>query len=136
MMEPGYGRLRASQADRERAIDVLNAAFAEGRLDPGEHADRVGQAHASRTYADLGALVADLPVGPLGTLGTFGTPGTLVPAPLPAVPPAPSPGPIRARAPRRRNELETATLAMVVLIIPAMAILFAVVSALGLVLHA
>ena len=130
MMEPGYGRLRASQADRERAIDVLNAAFAEGRLDPGEHADRVGQAHASRTYADLGALVADLPVGPLGT------PGTLVPAPLPAVPPAPSPGPIRARAPRRRNELETATLAMVVLIIPAMAILFAVVSALGLVLHA
>ena len=127
MPEPGIGHLRASQADRERAIDVLKAAFAEGRLDQEEYTDRVGQAQVSRTYADLGALVADLPVGPLGAL---------VPAPLPAVPPAPSPGPIRARAPRRRNELETATLTMVVLIIPAMAILFAVVSALGLLLHA
>ena len=127
MPEPGIGHLRASQADRERAIDVLNAAFAEGRLDPGEHADRVGQAQASRTYADLGALVADLPVGPLGAL---------VPAPLPAVPPAPSPAPVRARAARPRNEVETATLAMVVLIIPAVAILFAVVGALGLLLHA
>jgi Domain of unknown function (DUF1707) len=63
-----YGHLRTSQADRERAIDVLKAAFAEGRLDQEEYVERMGQAHASRTYAELAALTADLPVGPLGTL--------------------------------------------------------------------
>ncbi|HEY3980239.1 MAG TPA: DUF1707 domain-containing protein [Streptosporangiaceae bacterium] len=86
---PGHGHLRASQADRERAIDVLKAAFAEGRLDQEEYTDRVGLAHASRTYDDLGALVADLPVGPFGTLAPAA--GPLAPAPVPtqgAVPPA------------------------------------------------
>jgi uncharacterized membrane protein len=29
---PGHGRLRASDADRERAIDTLKTAFAQGRL--------------------------------------------------------------------------------------------------------
>jgi hypothetical protein len=66
--QAGYGHLRASHADRERAIDVLKAAFAEGRLDQDEYADRVGRVYASRTYADLAALTFDLPVGPLGTL--------------------------------------------------------------------
>jgi hypothetical protein len=75
-----YGHLRTSQADRERAIDVLKAAFAEGRLDQEEYVERMGQVHASRTYAELAALTADLPVGPLGTLPiAAGT--ALVPAP-------------------------------------------------------
>jgi hypothetical protein len=87
MPPPGHGHLRASHADRERAIVVLKAAFAEGRLDQDEYTDRVGLAHASRTYDDLGALVADLPVGPFGTLAP--APGPLAPAPVPApVPPA------------------------------------------------
>jgi hypothetical protein len=47
---------------------VLKAAFAEGRLDQDEYNDRVGLVHESRTYAELAALTADLPVGPLGTL--------------------------------------------------------------------
>lgn len=64
----GYGHLRAAHADRERAIDVLKAAFAEGRLDMDEYTDRVGRAQTSRTYGDLAALTADLPVGPMGTL--------------------------------------------------------------------
>ena len=51
MPQPGHGHLRASHADRERAIDVLKAAFAEGRLDTGEFTDRVGQVQVSRTYA-------------------------------------------------------------------------------------
>jgi Domain of unknown function (DUF1707) len=77
------GHLRTSQADRERAIDVLKAAFAEGRLDQEEYVERMGQAHASRTYAELAALTADLPVGPLGTLPiAAGT--ALVQAPAPA----------------------------------------------------
>jgi hypothetical protein len=90
MPEPGIGHLRASQADRERAIDVLKAAFAEGRLDQEEYTDRVGQAQVSRTYADLGALVADLPVGPFGTLAP--APSAAGPLPMPAPPPPPPPG--------------------------------------------
>jgi len=69
-MPPGrYGQLRASTADRERAIDVLKAGFAEGRLTKDEYDERVGQVYNSRTYAELSALTADLPVGPLGSLG-------------------------------------------------------------------
>jgi Domain of unknown function (DUF1707) len=62
------GHMRSSWADRERAIDVLKAAFAEGRLDQDEYAERAGRVHSSRTYADLALLTADLPAGPLGTL--------------------------------------------------------------------
>jgi hypothetical protein len=57
----GRGQLRTSQADREQAIDLLKAAFVEGRLTKDEFSLRVGQVFASRTYADLGALTADLP---------------------------------------------------------------------------
>ena len=64
----GYGNVRASAADRERAIDVLKAAYAEGRLTREEHEARAERAYRSRTYADLAALTADLPAGPLGTL--------------------------------------------------------------------
>jgi hypothetical protein len=64
----GHGHLRASTADRERAIDVLKAAFAEGRLTKEEHEDRAGRVYSSWTYAELGALTSDLPAGPLGTL--------------------------------------------------------------------
>jgi hypothetical protein len=55
------GRLRISHADREQAIDVLKAAFVQGRLTKDEFSLRVGQVFASRTYADLGALTADIP---------------------------------------------------------------------------
>ena len=57
----GRGRLRASHADREQAIEVLKAAFVQGRLDRDEFDLRVGRALASRTYADLAALTADIP---------------------------------------------------------------------------
>jgi Domain of unknown function (DUF1707) len=57
----GQGRLRASHADREQLIDVLKAAFVQGRLDRDEFDLRVGRALASRTYADLAALTGDLP---------------------------------------------------------------------------
>lgn len=57
----GRGHLRAAHADRERVIEALKAAFAQGRLDTGELDDRVGRAFASRTYAELAALTADIP---------------------------------------------------------------------------
>jgi len=87
MPPPGPGQLRSSAADRERAADVLKAAFAEGRLDQDEYSERVGQVHASRTYAELAALTADLPVGPLGVL--FPSAGTMVPA-VPGTPGQPA----------------------------------------------
>jgi Domain of unknown function (DUF1707) len=57
----GHGQLRASHADREQAIDVLKAAFVQGRLDKGEFEARVSLAFASRTYAELTAVTGDLP---------------------------------------------------------------------------
>lgn len=63
---PGPGHLRASHADREQVIDVLKTAFVQGRLAKGEFDARVGQAFASRTYADLAAVTADLPTWLVG----------------------------------------------------------------------
>jgi hypothetical protein len=56
--------MRAGSADRERAVDVLKAGFAEGRLTQEEYNDRMGRAYAARTYGELAALTADLPAGP------------------------------------------------------------------------
>jgi hypothetical protein len=55
--------LRASHRDREQVIDLLKAAFVQGRLAKDEFDLRVGQVLAARTYAGLDALTADLPVG-------------------------------------------------------------------------
>jgi Domain of unknown function (DUF1707) len=57
----GSGQLRASHADREQVIAVLKTAFVQGRLAKDEFDARVDQAFASRTYADLAAVTADLP---------------------------------------------------------------------------
>ncbi len=57
--------MRASHADRERAVDVLKAGFAEGRLSQDEYEQRVARAYQSLTYADLQLLVGDLPQGPV-----------------------------------------------------------------------
>lgn len=59
----GRGHLRASPADREQVVGTLQAAFVQGRLTKGEFDLRVGQALASRTYAELAALTADIPAG-------------------------------------------------------------------------
>jgi len=59
----GGDQLRAGHADREQAVEVLKDAFAQGRLDKDELDARVGHALASRTYTELAALTADIPVG-------------------------------------------------------------------------
>jgi len=74
----GLGQLRAAHADRDQAIDVLKAAFIQGRLTKDEFDLRVGQVFASRTYADLDALTADIP--------------DWVTSDQPSVVPAPGPG--------------------------------------------
>jgi Domain of unknown function (DUF1707) len=60
----GGDRLRAGHADREQVIKALKAAFVQGMLAKDEFDARVGQALASRTYADLAALTADIPPAP------------------------------------------------------------------------
>ena len=55
--------MRAASTDRERTVDVLKAGFAEGRLTQDEYNERMGQAYAARTYGELIALTADLPMG-------------------------------------------------------------------------
>jgi Domain of unknown function (DUF1707) len=66
----GRGHLRAAQADREQAITVLKAAYAQGRLTKDELEARAGQAFASRTYAELAALTADLPAASPAATGS------------------------------------------------------------------
>jgi Domain of unknown function (DUF1707) len=62
-----HGRMRASDADRERAVDVLKAAFVQDRLTKSDLAERVGQALESKTYAQLGSATAGIPPKPAVT---------------------------------------------------------------------
>jgi DUF1707 SHOCT-like domain len=57
----GRAPMRASHADRERAIEVLKDAFVHGRLTRDELDVRAGQALAARTGPELAALTADIP---------------------------------------------------------------------------
>ena len=59
----GRSQLRASRAGRREAADVLKAAFVQGWLAKDEFDARIGQARASRTYAELAAVTADVPAG-------------------------------------------------------------------------
>lgn len=53
--------MRASDAERERVVDVLREAAADGRLTMDEHAERMDQAYASKTVGELARLTTDLP---------------------------------------------------------------------------
>jgi len=55
--------MRAASTDRDRVIDLLTAAYGEGRLTKDEFDERSARALAGKTYADLSAVVADLPGG-------------------------------------------------------------------------
>ncbi|MGH3205741.1 MAG: DUF1707 SHOCT-like domain-containing protein [Streptosporangiaceae bacterium] len=68
--------LRASDADREQATELLRTGYAEGRLTRAELDERLTAAYAARTVAQLRGLSADLP----GTRA----PGDGPPAPVPA----------------------------------------------------
>jgi Domain of unknown function (DUF1707)/Cell wall-active antibiotics response 4TMS YvqF len=57
-------RLRASDADRERAAAVLNTALAEGRLSVAEHSERLDAVYEAKTHAEIAPLIDDLPSKP------------------------------------------------------------------------
>jgi len=52
----------ASDSDRDVAADVLNEAFAQGRLTSEEHAERTTRAFAARTHGDLDRVLTGLHV--------------------------------------------------------------------------
>jgi hypothetical protein len=80
---PSSPALRASDADRDRVIELLRTAVADGRLDPAEFNERLDAALAARTIDALAPLTADL-IAPPGS----GDPLTLPLAGTPAKPAA------------------------------------------------
>ena len=70
-------RLRASDADRDRAASVLNDALAEGRLTAEEHSERLDSIYAAKTQADLVPLLDDLPA-PADAAAPVRAPGSAV----------------------------------------------------------
>jgi hypothetical protein len=56
--------MRASDADRDRVIDVLRGAMGDGRLTADEFEERMEAALASRTLGELAALTIDLVAQP------------------------------------------------------------------------
>ncbi len=71
--------MRASDADRDRVMDILRDATAEGRLTADELEERLEAALTARTFGDLAMLTEDLPVGP----GLLAAPNVSVPAATP-----------------------------------------------------
>ncbi|MFD8027223.1 DUF1707 domain-containing protein [Streptomyces sp. NPDC059717] len=59
--EPHAPDLRASDADRERVVEVLRDAVAEGRLDMEEFEERLEATYKARTYGELAPITRDLP---------------------------------------------------------------------------
>ena len=56
----GPPALRASDADRERVVDILRQAAGDGRLDVDELDERLQRIYATKTVAELRPLIADL----------------------------------------------------------------------------
>lgn len=59
-MTPRFDDLRCADQDRELVAQVLNNAYAEGRLTFDEHADRIARAYDAKTFGDLNGLTDDL----------------------------------------------------------------------------
>jgi DUF1707 SHOCT-like domain len=58
---PAAPAIRASDRERDAAVQQLQAAFAEGRLDDQEFDQRMRAALVARTRAELDGVLADLP---------------------------------------------------------------------------
>ena len=56
--------LRAGDADRESVAEFLREQHLAGRLDTDELQERLDRCFAAKAYAELDALLTDLPVRP------------------------------------------------------------------------
>ena len=79
--DPPAEDLLIADRDRERVVDLLKQAMADGRLTMDEFSDRVDEAYRARTTADLQTVLRQLPYQ--------------VPRPAPQAP-APAPVPPRS----------------------------------------
>ena len=75
--------LRASDADRERVVEVLRRAAGEGRLELDELDERLESAYQLRTVGELEALTRDVQVPPAPAGAGAGARGGVVVAPGP-----------------------------------------------------
>ncbi|HEX3589024.1 MAG TPA: DUF1707 domain-containing protein [Pseudonocardiaceae bacterium] len=53
--------LRASNAEREKTVELLQHGLGEGRITMAEFEERVTAAYAAKTRGELDVLTADLP---------------------------------------------------------------------------
>lgn len=83
--------LRAADRDREAVADILREQHLAGRLETDELQERVERCYTAKTYADLDAVLADLPAQG--------------PHPYSSPSPSPSQGPRPSRGPWRRPVL-------------------------------
>jgi len=81
-------QLRAADTDRDQTAELLRRAAAEGRITFEELDERIAQAYAAKTFADLEAVTSDLP-GPGVRAPASATP-RYQPAEVPAGTPAPA----------------------------------------------
>jgi hypothetical protein len=79
---PSDRALRAADADREAAAEVLRREHLAGRLDDAELDGRLAACFAAVTYADLDTLIADLPADEPSPRRTHFAPAALWPLPL------------------------------------------------------
>lgn len=89
---PRLESLRCADQDRELVAQVLNNAYAEGRLTFEEHAERIAKAYDALTFGDLNELTGDLVAVPRPR-----------PAPSAAVPSSGRKGPRGPRPVHRRQ---------------------------------
>ena len=62
---PAYGGdLAVNASDKTKVLTLLDAALAEGRITPAEHAERTQAANQAQTFDDLVPLTRDLVVVP------------------------------------------------------------------------
>jgi hypothetical protein len=88
------GNLRASDADRDRALTELTNAYQAGRLDSEEFDERSGKALQAKTGKDLADLFTDLPAG---QYAGWADPSVTADQPYQPYPPVPAqvpPGPV------------------------------------------
>ncbi|MFF8771524.1 DUF1707 and DUF4190 domain-containing protein [Kitasatospora sp. NPDC015120] len=109
--------MRAATTDRERTVDVLKAAFAEGRLSATEYGERFEAASNAQTYGQLARLVADLPAGPM-VAPQMVAPSMAGPVAVPVPPTFLAPPP-----PRRTNAVAATSLVLGLLCVPTVGLL-------------
>ena len=97
--DAGSARFLASDADRERTVDILKAAFVYGTLTRDELTLRTGWALTARTYAELAGVTAGLTPGP--------------PRPAPRTAPRPA-----MQRPRRRVSKKVVALSACAVVVP------------------